>query len=296
MEDYKIKLSAGTILKNIFRRIFKLTFIESLLVKKTQGKAFDSFIGKLVPSNYMYSHNSIRLVQREGINYKLDISDLVDHFIYFGFREDAKEKLYSFIKPGMTVLDIGTNMGVTALHFSQRVGTTGKVIGFEPDKINYDKATTNIALNNFKNIVVENIGLGNENTTMKLYLVNDENRGMNRILTSTVPYPFIEIPVRVLDDFIKEHPLKKIDLIKIDVEGFEMNILQGATSIIKQYRPILFIELDDNNLKAHGHSAKDLISFVKAFDYEIIHSETNKAINDTSSFVNCHYDIICTPN
>ena len=89
MEDYKIKLSAGTILKNIFRRIFKLTFIESLLVKKTQGKAFDSFIGKLVPSNYMYSHNSIRLVQREGINYKLDISDLVDHFIYFGFREDA---------------------------------------------------------------------------------------------------------------------------------------------------------------------------------------------------------------
>jgi FkbM family methyltransferase len=291
MEDYKIRLSAKTKAINFLRRIFKIRFLETLLVSKVKGKKVNSFYGKLVPSNYLYSAYSIRIVERDGINYKLDISDLVDHYLYFGYSEKGADKLYDLIKSGMTVLDIGANIGGTALSFSKIVGKEGAVIAFEPDAINYQKASHNISLNDSSTIKLMNIGLGNENKTYKLYAVNDENRGMNRILEHSSIHPYTEINVRKLDDVIAEAGIKKVDLIKIDVEGFEMNVLQGAVSVLKTCKPVLFIELDDNNLVAQQSSAAQLIAFLHGLNYIVYSAETNALLEADMSFTNCHYDI-----
>jgi FkbM family methyltransferase len=291
MEDYKIRLSAKTKTINFVRRIFKIRFLESFLVSKVRGKKVNSFYGKLVPSNYLYSSQSIRIVERDGINYKLDISDLVDHYLYFGYYEKGTNKLYELVKPGMTVLDIGANIGSTALGFSKIVGNEGTIIAFEPDKINYQKASHNILLNNASSIKLMNIGLGNENKAYKLYAVNDENRGMNRILEHSSTHPYAEITVRRLDEVIAEAGIKKVDLVKIDVEGFEMNVLHGAVSILKTYKPVLFIELDDNNLIEQQSSASQLIAFLYSLNYIVYSAETNALLKADMNFTNCHYDI-----
>jgi FkbM family methyltransferase len=289
--DYKIRLSVKTKAINFLRRIFKIRFLESFLVSKVRGKKVNSFYGKLVPSNYLYSASSIRIVERDGINYKLDISDLVDHYLYFGYYEKGTDKLYDLVKSGMTVLDIGANIGGTALGFSKIVGSEGAVIAFEPDQINYQKASHNILLNDASTIKLMNIGLGNENKTYKLYAVNDENRGMNRILEHSSTHPFTEINVRKLDEVITETGIKRVDLIKIDVEGFEMNVLQGAISVLKTYKPVLFIELDDNNLLEQQSSAAQLIAFLYSLNYVVYSAETNALLKADTSFTNCHYDI-----
>ncbi len=291
MGNYRINKSLKTKSLDVLRTVFKIEFIEKFLVKKTTGKASDSFYSKLVPANYLYPTNSIRQIERNGIKYKLDISDLVDHYIYFGFKETGKEKLYSFVKPGMVIIDVGANIGETALNFSKLTGNSGLVFAFEPDKFNYEKATKNVSLNLVKNIRLINLGLGDENKVQKLYIVNDENRGMNRILTEDALYGFTEIKVCTLDSFLEEQSINTVHFIKIDVEGFEMNVLKGAIHLLQKFKPALFIELDDNNLKEHKSSALALVEFLNSLSYDIYKAETDELINRNTNFADCHFDI-----
>ncbi|CAN5506995.1 hypothetical protein BH10BAC1_BH10BAC1_07680 [soil metagenome] len=293
MQNYYLKISTKTSILNLFRCFFKIKLVEKMLVKKTQKKSINSIYGKILPPNYLYKKNSIRLVERDGIKYKLDLSDVVDHFIFWGLAEASRDTLYATIQKGMTVLDIGANMGDTALHLSKLVGETGVIIAFEPDEINFKRLTQNLILNKSQNIKLHKIGLGHENTTLKLYRVNTGNQGMNRILNSPSDYPYTEVIIQKTDDFISQNKIENVDVIKIDVEGFEFNILKGAKRLLEKFHPKLIIELDDNNLKENGSSAKELINFLENLNYIVLNADSNVAILPNFSYTNCHFDIIC---
>jgi hypothetical protein len=110
------KHSIKTQTLNQVRKIFKIPFVEAVLVRYSQNKNFDSFIAKLLPSHYLYPKGSVREVNRNGINFSLDISDLVDWHVYFGLKEMAHERLYSLCNRNDIVIDIGTNIGgITAI-------------------------------------------------------------------------------------------------------------------------------------------------------------------------------------
>ena len=98
-----------------------------------------------------------------------------------------------------------------------------------------------------------------------------------------------------MDKWCNDNNITKIDLIKIDVEGFEMNVLKGGIQTLQKFKPKMFIELDDNNLKDVGSSAKELINFIAKLDYKIINAEDETPITADTDFTNCHYDIICLP-
>jgi len=72
-----------------------------------------------------------------------------------------------------------------------------------------------------------------------------------------------------------------------------MNVLKGGEQTIKTYRPKMFIELDDNNLKVQGGSAAELIALLESWGYAITHSETKSKVTSQCNFKDCHYDIIC---
>jgi FkbM family methyltransferase len=296
MNNYDQHISSKTRILNLLRLIFTIPFFENILIRKTQGKSADSFFGKLIPPNYLYPENSLKLATRNGIKYKLDLSEYVDHFIYFGLKEDSRNKLFSFIKEGMTIIDVGTNIGNSALHFSKTTGNNGKVLGFEPDIINYNKALENIRLNPMKNITLNNFGLGDSEETLKLHNVNPGNRGMNRISDSHQGSIYSEVIIKTLDGFLKKNEINKCSLIKIDVEGFELNVLKGAIKTLKDFQPILFIELDDENLQSQGTSASGLIAFLHNHNYIVYHSENDQLLTPRSNFSNCHYDIYALPD
>ena len=129
------------------------------------------------------------------------------------------------------VLDVGTNIGETLLHFAQLSGTDGFVYGFEPDKRNFENVQKNISLNDFNNIHVFNLGVSDKKETQKLYRVDQHNLGMNRILNDTDAASFEDftiIETDTLDNVVSENNIQKIDLIKIDIEGYEMHALRGV--------------------------------------------------------------------
>lgn len=256
----------------------------------------DSLPSKLVPPNYLYSPGSFRNCNVDGINYLVDLSDTNGHLNYFGLKDPGQKKLLSNIREGMTVLDIGANIGALTLQMAKKVSPSGKIFSFEPSPLNYQYASKNISLNNFSNIKMINQGLGNEKSTAFLYNVNPKNRGMLRLLQDEEQnnsYEKEAVEIDTLDSSIKNFSIPKPDFIKIDVEGFEYKVLEGAYETLSKYKPALFIELDDQNLREQKSNAKELVQFLKRLEYKILNSETNEEIDEFSNFTDCHFDIFC---
>ena len=128
-----------------------------------------------------------------------------------------------------------------------------------------------------------------------LSVVDENNRGMNRIVESNESLNTSKIEVTILDNYIKLKDITRVDLIKIDTEGFEMNVIKGAKDLLKRFRPILFIELDEKNLIAQNSSPKELVKHLINLNYKIVNANNNDTISLNSDLANCHIDIICTP-
>src|SRR6185503_10408971 len=121
-----------------------------------RGTEYMGFWSKFIPNPVLYNFNSVRNVNRGGINYSLDMSCLMQWYVYWDFKAKDRDKLYSLVKKGDVVFDVGTNIGETLLNFAKLTGEQGYVYGFEPDAENYKNVQKNISLNSFKNIHVFN--------------------------------------------------------------------------------------------------------------------------------------------
>ena len=281
---------------NILRLMFIYRPFETPLVYFTSGSVFGTFFTKIPPNHNQYKKPSLRKVKRNGIHYNLDISDIIDWYIYYGFREKSKELLLENIKENDTVIDVGANVGEISLRAANIVGNKGgKIYSFEPDLINFNRFLNNIKINAVKNITPINKGLGNVDGVFNLSVVDENNRGMNRIVESNESLNTSKIEVTILDNYIKLKNITRVDLIKIDTEGFEMNVIKGAKNLLKRFRPILFIELDEKNLIDQNSSPKEIIKHLINLNYNIVNANNNDTISLNSDLANCHFDIICKP-
>ncbi len=292
MANYHLAQSPKTKLLNLFRKVFTVPLFEKFLVAKTVNGS-SAFFKKLIPPDYLYKPNSFRYATRGGIHYKLDVSNVVDHYLYYGNKDATYQEVLDTIKQAGVILDIGANIGSTALFFAS-INPTATIIGFEPHPNTYLKAKENLSLNDAKNITLLNKGLGETKTVLKLYEVNTNNPGMNRIMAGTEENnnPFKEIEIDTLDDVMQQNNITKVDYIKLDVEGYEYAVLAGGIKTL-QSKPVMFIELDDDNLRENNKSAKELISLITSCGYSSIYRADNLApITVDTDFSNCHFDII----
>ena len=291
MSEYHLKQTSKTKILNVFRKPFTLPPLEKILVRLTAGKSL-KFFKKLIPPDYLYEKNSLRLVKRNGINLKLDISNVVDHYIYYGVKDADYNPVLKAITSSKIILDIGANIGTTSLYFAT-INSTAKIYAFEPHPDTFNRAVENISLNNFKNIQLIKSGLGATKETVKLYEVNEHNPGMNRIIAEDKNLPFKIIEIDSLDSIVLKYGIEHIDMIKLDVEGFEYAVLKGARETLLKWKPLLFIELDDTNLRENNSTAKDLILLLNSYGYTNIYRASNsEIITPDTSFIKCHYDIV----
>ncbi|OJJ23548.1 hypothetical protein BKI52_04065 [marine bacterium AO1-C] len=290
-----MKMTAKTKLIDLLRKILQLSLPEKTLQKIAKDKPEGSLAYKLLPRNYQYKPNfANREISLNKIRFNLDISDLIGWYLYFGFKDHSTEIIFNLCNEGDSVIDVGANIGYVSLNIAQKVGANGKIISFEPDPLNFQRLSKNLSLNNFQNIVLENKGLAQKSGELNLMVFEESNRGMNRIVPQgSTNAKSVKVNVVRLDDYLNENPLEKLNLIKIDVEGYEMNVLQGAQQTIQKFKPQLFIELDDNNLKAQGSNAQGLIKYLIDLGYSIHRSDSQETLTADYSFENCHFDIIC---
>jgi len=201
-----------------------------------------------------------------GSKMKLDLTKGGIHEDLFmnGFREpEATIVMQDILTPKMTVLDIGANIGYYALMEARRCKS---VIAIEPDVNNYEHLTENIEINGYENIVTHRLAVGDKSGRIDFALSKVPN--WHRVAVGGEK-DVISVPAIRLDDF---KDLPKIDLLRMDVEGYEYNILNGGRNFIMQDKPDMFIEVHRDLLKNFGHSARELFELLAIYGYSIYKS------------------------
>lgn len=183
--------------------------------------------------------------------------------------------LGQILKPGMTMLDVGANEGLYTLFSASRVGATGRVVAFEPSSRERRKLQRNLARNQLVNVTVVPTALGSREGTAALQIASGVHSGHNTLGTlvyDDAPAVGVEhVPVERLDSVMDRLGLGRVDIIKIDVEGSEVSVLDGARETLAAHRPVLFIEANDKALRAQGASNDALLAFLRdELDYRIL--------------------------
>ena len=165
-----------------------------------------------------------------------------------------------------TFLDIGANIGqhsMYAAHFCN------KVISFEPIKRLYEQFNDSIFVNDILNIQTFNYALGNKKEELEIYS-NEVNMGASSILVSENRKVEQIIKVLRLDDSYNEMCIDKIDFVKIDVEGYELNVLIGMEKLVQKYKPKILVEFTPYFYnKVDVSISKNLYDFLIENKYEI---------------------------
>jgi FkbM family methyltransferase len=192
-------------------------------------------------------------------------NDLGNHFLAGDFEEPEYAFVQRFLKPGMTVLDIGANEGYYTVLASKCVGPRGRVIGFEPSPRERRHLQMNLRLNGCNNVRIEKLALGSAEGQVNLHVVEGSETGCNSLRPPDIKGKTraVQVDVTTVDLFLHRNAIPPIDFIKMDIEGAELSALQGAAKLLGTVpRPLLLIEIFEIRTRPWGYSARDLSKLI----------------------------------
>ena len=207
------------------------------------------------------------------------------HIFLYGIYEPFIFDLFAkYIRPGMTVIDVGANIGEHTVYAACLVGNKGSVYSYEPIPRLYKQIHDSVGQNHFESIVhTKNYALGKEDITEKLHV--SKNAGGSSIVHDDDTQDIITVTVKKGDSELLL--LNKVDVVKIDVEGYEYEVLLGMKEVLRRDMPLIFIEFSGGAYIAQGkdHGEK-ILSFLREGNYSLYDIENDmKKITDTKYFL-----------
>ena len=188
-------------------------------------------------------------------------NDLGNHTLAGDFEQSEYAFVGRFLKQGMVVLDIGANEGYYTLLASKCVGAQGRVIGFEPSPRERRSLRINLRVNRCTNVRVERFALVAEEGEVDLHVVEKGETGCNSLRPPDVKGATrtVRVPLTTLDRYLRRHAIRRVDFVKMDIEGAELSALQGASSLLQTSpRPLLLIEISDLRTRPWGYSSREI--------------------------------------
>ncbi len=233
------------------------------------------------------------IANRWGLRYELDLSEGIDLAVYlFGaFEPSTRAALAKYVKPGMTVLDIGANIGSHTLHLANLVGAAGRVYAFEPTAFAYAKLLRNLSLNPVleSRVIAQQYFLTGADideppqqihSSWPLVGGNDRHPKLCGVQKSTNG-----ARAKTLDSILADQGDPIIHLVKMDVDGFECDVLSGATRMMSAHKPVFIAELQPYILTEHGHSIEQMMSFFIPLGYRFFHEKTEEVLPSDALFI-----------
>lgn len=219
-----------------------------------------------------YQSPEWRTFSFRGISMKVDISKSMGAAIYWRGAHDWAPifVLGKILKKGQTIIDVGANQGEYSLWAVKYAGHTGKVIAFEPMNKLFNQLKFNFSLNSKyqKALIPIKTGLSDTKGKLNLYGKEGDNEGVNTMFpTQTHTVLIQEILLDTLDNQLCLLDCKQIDMIKIDVEGAELQVLKGALKTLEKYKPHLMIEINREACFAGGYEPEQIFELLRPLGY-----------------------------
>ncbi|MCS7162211.1 MAG: FkbM family methyltransferase [Bacteroidia bacterium] len=176
-----------------------------------------------------------------------------------------------FLRQGDIFIDIGAHHGLYSLLADICVKPYGKVISFEPSPRERSRLLNNIAANKLEKIVhVEAYALTDKKGEATLFVSSSYESGLNSLKPPNSQFNIestITIQTYTLDDYVKEHSINTIRLIKMDAEGAELSILRRSIDVLTRIRPVWLIEVESFRTLPWGYAAEEILRFLEAYGY-----------------------------
>lgn len=198
------------------------------------------------------------------------VNDVCSDAIVAGtFEEPESRFVENVLHEGMVVLDIGAHHGFYTILAAKKVGALGHVSAFEPSLRERRRLLTHLRLNRCKNVRVEPVALASEDGESTLFVVDGRDTGCNSLRPPAVDEPTHGVAVKTikLDTYVTSLGLRHVDFIKIDAEGAELEILEGARSVLRRMRPAILFECDDRRTEPWGYSSRRVLELLESERY-----------------------------
>jgi len=230
------------------------------------------FRGKYRLLNFLTPDEGIRNAQVFGLRFELDLGDWIQRLIYLGTFELFETRLVAgFLAPGMTVIDVGANVGYYTALAASRVGSKGRIFAIEPDARAFARLKKLISENHLP-VSAFNIGLGEKSGEENLYRSPDSRNNTPTMIAHGGLAPTATVSIRRLDDCMDEWEMTHVDLLKIDVEGWEPQVFRGASRALESGQiSAILCEFNDPWLRASGNSAQGLWKMLTGFGFRPTH-------------------------
>lgn len=182
-----------------------------------------------------------------------------------------------FVRPGMLALDVGAHIGLYTLLLAKSVGDTGQVHAFEAESKNYQRLATNVALNRFDNVTLSHSAVYSESGQVQLNVFPESVNAWHSLGCPTLLDPYHpgealspveqqEVVAVTLDDYCRSAGIEHVDLLKIDVEGAELDVLKGAKRLLGAGRiaAVLF-EVSLPQVEILSHQPAEIFALLRQF-------------------------------
>lgn len=188
------------------------------------------------------------------------------------------KRLYlSFIKPGSIVLDIGANVGAHTVMFSHLVGTSGRVLAFEPVPASFERLLESLRKRSrFSNVTTFQMAVGDPRSGREETVIripgDDLTQASLQIQTDGAWEKRPDTrehrcSITSIDEEMLLAPLPRLDLVKIDIEGGELDALKGATRTLSRHHPLVYCEVYEKWTAAFGYTSAELFELLRSLGY-----------------------------
>ncbi len=201
----------------------------------------------------LYNYESVKFngidivtpLQNDGLVCLVNTKDLIGWKIFFfgEYELDTNKILELYLKQDDIVLEAGANIGSETLLIS-KLASRGTVYCFEPNPYSFERLKINVSINELKNVYSYDYALGESDSQIKFHIYPKGfcNSGMSSKYMETPITHEITVEQKTVDTFISENKITKLDFIKMDIQGAEMDLITGASETLKRFKPTIFTE------------------------------------------------------
>lgn len=191
-------------------------------------------------------------------------------FEYWGDDVGDLRFLWKYLRCGMTFLDVGAHHGLYSIIAAKKLGRDGRVIAFEPSPRERRRMRLHLRRNGTEWVTIEPYALAAEVGVASLSVVMDGFNTMNSLRAPAMDQATkqVKVDTMTLDAYLSREKIDRVDLMKIDTEGGEVDAFRGADNLLRRIRPLIICEVLDLVTRSWGYAASDIMKLLRTYDYE----------------------------
>jgi len=177
--------------------------------------------------------------------------------------------LWRILEPDSCFIDVGAYHGIYTLVASRRIQKRGHIVAFEPSVREQRRLRLHLRINNISSVVLESYAVGAQNGESYLFTVLSGFTSMNSLRRPATQDPIRPVAVKTisLDEYLEAKRMERVDVLKLDTEGGELEVLRGARRKLEELRPMIICEVLDWVTGPWGYAARDIVSHLQSYDY-----------------------------